>query len=98
MNDGTKFDNPVELVQYHTHHVDGLLTTLQVPCCRSHGQPPQGYRFITHDEMQAAMREAALQLGYKVRAWQGVWVECVVDGLGCSWSDSNAVGVAGCVY
>lgn len=66
VNDGTKFDNPTELVQYHTRHVDGLLTTLKVPCRRSPGQPPQGYRFITHDEMQAAMREAALQLGYKV--------------------------------
>ncbi|KAL5486969.1 hypothetical protein EMCRGX_G019516 [Ephydatia muelleri] len=28
-------------------------------------QPPQGYRFISHEEMQMAMREAALLLGYQ---------------------------------
>ena len=47
--------------------VDGLLTTLKQPCCRRPGQPPQGYRFISHEEMQKAMRVAALQLGYQVR-------------------------------
>ena len=67
IQDGSKFDSPVELVQYHMRHVDGLLTTLKVPCRRSQGTPPQGYRFITHDEMQTAMRQAALQLGYQVR-------------------------------
>ncbi len=66
IQDGVKFDNTIELIQYHTRRVDGLLTTLKTPCCRNQGQPPQGYRFITHDEMRVAMREAALQLGYKV--------------------------------
>ena len=69
IQDGVKFSNPVELVQYHTQCVDGLLTTLKIPCCRIPGHPPQGYRFIGHDEMQAAMRQAALQLGYKVCSW-----------------------------
>ena len=66
IQDGTKFPSPIELVQYHTRKVDGLLTTLQVPCARRTGQPPQGYRFISHEDMQAAMREAALLLGYQV--------------------------------
>ncbi len=67
IQDGTKFSTPVELIQYHTKKVDGLLTTLKRPCYRAPGQPPQGYRFITLEEMQIAMREAALQLGYQVR-------------------------------
>ena len=66
IQDGTKFSTPVELIQYHTKKVDGLLTTLKRPCYRGPGQPPQGYRFITLEEMQIAMREAALQLGYQV--------------------------------
>lgn len=65
IQDGAKFPTPIELVQYHTHKVDGLLTTLKVPCSRRAGQPPQGYRFISHEEMQGAMREAALLLGYQ---------------------------------
>ena len=67
IQDGVKFPSPIELVQYHTHKVDGLLTTLQLPCPRRAGQPPQGYRFISHEEMQEAMREAALLLGYQVQ-------------------------------
>lgn len=66
IQDGTKFSTVVELIQYHTKKVDGLLTTLKRPCFRAPGQPPQGYRFITLEEMQRAMREAALQLGYQV--------------------------------
>ena len=67
IQDGTKFNSPIELVQYHTKKVDGLLTTLKRPACRRPGQPPQGYRFISHEDMQKAMREAALLLGYQVR-------------------------------
>ena len=66
IQDGTKFSTVVELIQYHNRKVDGLLTTLKRPCFRAPGQPPQGYRFITLEEMQRAMREAALQLGYQV--------------------------------
>ena len=70
IQDGTKFDSPVDLVRYHTQKVDGLLTLLKKPCCRRQGQPPQGYRFISHEEMQKAMREAALLLGYQVSCCQ----------------------------
>ena len=66
IQDGAKFPSPIELVQYHIRKVDGLLTTLQLPCARQAGQPPHGYRFISHEDMQAAMREAALLLGYQV--------------------------------
>ena len=69
IQDGTKFENPRELVLYHSQKVDGLLTTLRHPCCRKHGSPPKGYRFITHAEMQQAMREGALLLGYQVGQW-----------------------------
>lgn len=66
IQDGAKFASPLELIQYYTKKVDGLLTTLTSPCVRRPGQPPAGYRFITHEEMQLAMREAALLLGYQV--------------------------------
>ena len=71
IQDGTKFDSPVELVRYHGQKVDGLLTTLVHPCRRAPGQAPKGYRFITHEEMQQAMREGALLLGYQVREYEG---------------------------
>lgn len=67
IQDGTKFENPVELVQYHSHKIDGLFTTLRHPCRRMQGHPPKGYRFISHAEMQQAMRDGALLLGYQVR-------------------------------
>ena len=79
IQDGAKFPSPIELVQYHTRKVDGLLTTLQVPCARRAGQPPQGYRFITHEDMQAAMREAALLLGYQVRVWAQHNLPCLEE-------------------
>ena len=70
IQDGAKFASPLELIQYYTRKVDGLLTTLTTPYCRRPGQPPAGYRFITHEEMQEAMREAALLLGYQVHLYR----------------------------
>ena len=66
IQDGTRFENPIDLVHYHSKKVDGLLTTLRHPSCRKPGTPPMGYRFISHAEMQRAMTEAALLLGYQV--------------------------------
>lgn len=66
IQDGTKFNSPIELIQYYCRHVDGLLTTLKHPCSRKYGEPPRGYRFITQEEMNKAMTEAALLLGYQV--------------------------------
>jgi len=66
IQDGAKFDSLSELIQYHTRHIGGLLTTLKVVCRRNPNQAPQGYRFISHDELQKTMREVALLLGYKV--------------------------------
>ena len=66
IQDGAKFNGPIELVQYYSSHVDGLLTMLRQPCSRRHGEPPRGYRFISQEEMHKAMREAALLLGYQV--------------------------------
>ena len=73
IQDGTKFESPMELVQHHSRKVDGLFTTLKQPCARRHGQPPQGYRFISHDEMKQAMREGALLLGYQVWCCVYLW-------------------------
>jgi hypothetical protein len=66
IQDGVKFESPIDLIHYHMKKVDGLLTVLTQPCRRRPGQPPQGYRFISHEEMQQAMREGALLLGYQV--------------------------------
>ncbi len=66
IQDGTKFESPVELVRHHIKYVDGLLTMLKYPCSRNPSQPAQGYRFITNEEMQKTMKEVALLLGYQV--------------------------------
>lgn len=94
IQDGAKFDSPIELIQYHTKTVDGLITTLKQPCCRLPGQPPQGYRFISHEEMQMAMREAALLLGYQVRRNNCAFCTCwyaqsdisIVKGTSCFYT------------
>ena len=85
IQDGAKFASPLELIQYYTRKVDGLLTTLTTPCCRRPGQPPSGYRFITHDEMQQAMREAALLLGYQVRVCTCRVAECFSHSYWTEW-------------
>ena len=41
---------------------------LTKPICRRPGVQPRGYRFISHADMQKAMKDAAIQLGYEVRA------------------------------
>ena len=66
IEDGNRFPGPVELVQYHTTKLDGLLTTLRTPCSRSYGVEPRGFRFVSAKEMKEATRQAALLLGYQV--------------------------------
>ena len=67
IEDGKRFPGPVELVQYHTTKLDGLLTTLRTPCSRAYGVEPRGFRFVSAKEMKEATRQAALLLGYQVR-------------------------------
>ena len=55
--DSRQLDGTVAISKFNMRYVNGILTT-----------PPQGYRFVTHDEMQTAMRQAALQLGFQVRS------------------------------
>ena len=66
IEDGNRFPGPVELVQYHTTKLDGLLTTLRSPCSRAYGVEPRGFRFVSAKEMKEATRQAALLLGYQV--------------------------------
>ena len=66
IEDGKRFPGPVELVQYHTTKLDGLLTTLRSPCSRAYGVEPRGFRFVSAKEMKEATRQAALLLGYQV--------------------------------
>ena len=68
IEDGRRFDGPVELVSYHQQKADGLFVRLTKPICRRPGVQPRGYRFISHADMQKAMKDAAIQLGYEVRA------------------------------
>ena len=67
IEDGKRFPGPVELVQYHMTKLDGLLTTLRIPCSRALGVEPRGFRFVSAKEMKEATRKAALLLGYQVR-------------------------------
>lgn len=68
IEDGRKFDGPVELVKYHQQKADGLFVRLTKPIFRRPGVQPRGYRFISHADMQKAMKDAARQLGYEVSA------------------------------
>ena len=69
IEDGKRFPGPVELVQYHTTKLDGLLTTLRTPCGRAFGVEPRGFRFVSAKEMKEATRQAALLLGYQVSVY-----------------------------
>ena len=72
IEDGNRFPGPVELVQYHTTKLDGLLTTLRTPCSRGYGVEPRGFRFVSAKEMKEATRQAAQLLGYQVS--EGTWL------------------------
>ena len=65
IEDGQRFPGPVELVEYHSTKLDGLLATLRAPCSRAPGVEPRGFRFVSAKEMKEATREAALLLGYQ---------------------------------
>ena len=71
IEDGKRFPGPVELLQYHTTKLDGLLTTLRTPCSRAYGVEPRGFRFVSAKEMKEATKEAALLLGYQVSTYVG---------------------------
>ena len=62
---------------YHQQKADGLFVRLSKPICRRPGVQPRGYRFISHAEMQKAMKDAAMQLGYEVRVVRVCVCVCV---------------------
>lgn len=69
IEEGQRFEGPVELVAHHFSAQDGLLTKLRKPLCRERGKPPMGYRGVSHEEMEAARRQAVASLasmGFRV--------------------------------
>ena len=70
IEDGQRFEGPVELVAHHFQSQDGLLTRLKKALHRSPGVPPRGYRGVSHEEMQAARMNAVANLGFPVSHFQ----------------------------
>ena len=56
IEDGQRFDSPVDLVQHHMYYQDGLLCKLMTQCNRRAGVKIRGYKDVSYDEMQEALR------------------------------------------
>eukprot|EP00117_Sycon_ciliatum_P044633 scpid53272/ scgid5489/ Tyrosine-protein kinase SYK len=62
IEEGQRFEGPVELVAHHFTAQDGLLTKLRRPLLRERNVEPMGYKGVTHAEMEAARRQAVASL------------------------------------
>lgn len=63
IEDGPRFTDPVNLIEYHRSNQGGLLTPLSHPCVRPHGIEPKMYTNVNYSEVQAAATAAMHQLG-----------------------------------
>ena len=79
IEEGQRFEGPVELVAHHFTAQDGLLTKLRRPLLRERNVEPMGYKGVTHAEMEAARRQAVASLasmGFRVSNESGaIWGE-----------------------
>lgn len=71
IEDGPRFANPVELIEYHRSNQGGLLTTLSSPCNRPAGVEPKIYTNVYYSEVQAAAAAAMEKLGVEKKATFG---------------------------
>ena len=91
IEDGPKFDGPVELIQYHHHNLDGLLAKLAVPCNRLPNVPPKKYSGANQSHIQDAACAALATMGLVVSRWCRVLVLCCLQWLSVNSTNQTVV-------
>jgi len=66
IEDGPKFPGPVELVQYHSLQLDGLLCKLTKPCARKPGVSARSFAGIHQKHIKDAAEKALESMGMVV--------------------------------
>ena len=66
IENGKRFAGPVELLEYHRTHRDGLLTYPTTPCTRSPNESYVVFRGVSSADLDQILLEKARQLGMKV--------------------------------
>lgn len=66
IENGKKFISPVELIEYHRTHRDGLLTYPTIPCNRGPTQSYVVFRGISSIDLEQKLIEKARELGIRV--------------------------------
>jgi len=84
INEGPKFPGPVELVNHHKTHLDGLMSKLTVSCDRPAGKKAIAYNDISYEDLDEATRTALKSEGVDhedaVRRFK-LEIECVVGNI-----------------
>lgn len=66
IENGKKFPGPVELIEYHRTHRDGLLTYPTIPCSRSPNESYVVFRGVSSADLEHILLEKARELGIQV--------------------------------
>lgn len=66
IENGKKFPGPVELIEYHRTHRDGLLTYPTTPCNRPRGVSFVVFRGVSSADLETILLEKAKEIGMKV--------------------------------
>ena len=66
IENGKRFPGPVELLDYHRTHRDGLLTYPNVPCTRSPNESYVVFRGVSSADLDQILLKKAQELGVKV--------------------------------
>jgi len=71
IENGKRFNSPVELIEYHRTHRDGLLTYPTIPCTRAPGESYIVFRGVSSVDLENILLEKAHELGMKVNIYDG---------------------------
>ena len=66
IENGKKFTGPVELIEYHRTHRDGLLTYPTVSCSRAPNESYVVFRGVSSADLEHVLLEKAKEMGIKV--------------------------------
>ena len=66
IENGKRFLGPVELIEYHRTHRDGLLTYPTMSCNRAPGESFVVFRGVSSVDLEQILLEKAKELGVKV--------------------------------
>lgn len=66
IENGKRFPGPVELIEYHRTHRDGLLTYPTISCNRAPNEAYIVFRGISSADLETKLMEKAREMGIRV--------------------------------